>query len=143
MHVDIDPHRGIPAYRQLVDQIRLQIAGGQLTPGAELPSTRAMALRLGINPMTVSKAYGLLEAEGLVQHRPGLPLTVSARSADALADDRERHLKEALQPVARVAVQLGIPTQRVSALLHDVMTDMRRQVDGPRTSRPSTNDSND
>lgn len=64
MHLVIDPHHGVPAYRQLVDQIRLQVASGTLAPGAELPSTRALAQLLGINPMTVSKAYGLLETEG-------------------------------------------------------------------------------
>jgi GntR family transcriptional regulator len=127
VHLVIDPHRGVPAYRQLVDQIRLQVASGTLAPGAELPSTRALAQRLGINPMTVSKAYGLLETEGVLRHRPGLPLTVSPRPAAALEDDRERHLRDALLMGAQAAVQLGISTSRAVALLREAIADMRRQ----------------
>ena len=49
-----------------------------LAAGEEIPSTRALSLKLGVNPMTVSKAYGLLEEERLIEHRPGLPLVVRA-----------------------------------------------------------------
>ena len=50
-----------PIYRQLVEQVRRLVAGGQLAPGDALPSVREVALQLAVNPMTVSKAYGLLE----------------------------------------------------------------------------------
>jgi len=45
-----------PIYRQLVDQVRRLVAGGQLAPGAALPSVREVAQQLTVNPMTVSKA---------------------------------------------------------------------------------------
>ena len=57
-----------PIYRQIVDQVRREVVGGKLKPGDELPSVRSVALQHAINPMTVSKAYGLLEAEGLLAH---------------------------------------------------------------------------
>lgn len=52
-----------PIYRQLVDQVRRMAAGGQLAPGDALPSVRETALQLAVNPMTVAKAYGLLELD--------------------------------------------------------------------------------
>ena len=58
----LHPGSGIPIYRQLVDQVRRLIAGGQLPPGAELPSVRDLAVQYAVNPMTISKAYSLLEA---------------------------------------------------------------------------------
>jgi DNA-binding transcriptional MocR family regulator len=61
MLIVVDPHSGVPVYRQLMDQIRFHIASGLLKPGDELPSTRALSTELGVNPMTVSKAYSFLE----------------------------------------------------------------------------------
>ena len=57
---------GEPIYRQLVDQVRRLVAGGQLAAGDELPSVRETAQALAINPMTVSKAYSLLETAGML-----------------------------------------------------------------------------
>jgi GntR family transcriptional regulator len=48
-------------------------------PGAELPSVRELALRHAVNPMTISRAYGLLEAEGLLERHRGKPMTVAAQ----------------------------------------------------------------
>ena len=62
----LQPVSGVPIYRQLVEQIRRLIAGGQLAPGTELPSVREVAQSHAVNPMTISKAYALLEAEGLL-----------------------------------------------------------------------------
>ena len=130
MHLTIDAHSGLPTYRQLVDQIRFHVTSGVLAPGAELPSTRALAQQLGINPMTVSKAYGLLEAEGVLQHRPGLPLTVSAQSAHVLDVAREEQLRAALQPAAQAAVQLGVSATHAATVLRELMTDLRRRQVG-------------
>jgi GntR family transcriptional regulator len=136
MHLVIDAHCGLPTYRQLVDQIRLHVTSGALPPGSELPSTRVLAQQLGINPMTVSKAYGLLEAEGVLQHRPGLALTVLAQSAEALEAAREAQLMAALHPAAQAAVQLGVSASRAMALLREEMTDLRRRQVGPVPTAP-------
>ena len=67
---------GTPIYRQIVDQTCQLVASGQLPPGELLPSVRAVAAELGINPMTVSKAYTLLERDGIVARRRGLGMVV-------------------------------------------------------------------
>ncbi|MDP3222536.1 MAG: GntR family transcriptional regulator, partial [Rubrivivax sp.] len=73
----INPGATEPIYRQLVEQMRRRIAGGQLRAGAEIPSVRELAEALAVNPMTVSKAFSLLEAEGLLERRRGLPMVVA------------------------------------------------------------------
>jgi GntR family transcriptional regulator len=124
MVIRIDPHSGIPAYRQIVDQIRREIASGRLTADAELPSTRALSERLGINPMTVSKAYSQLVDEGVVLHRPGLPLQVRERSADAMERDREQQLRAMLEPAARAARQLGVSAARATAVFRETLAEV-------------------
>ena len=52
---DIQPQLATPIYRQVVEQVQRLVAGGQLRPGDELPSVRAVAERHAINPMTVSR----------------------------------------------------------------------------------------
>ena len=75
----LNPHSGVPIYRQLLDQVRRMVASGQLQPGAVLPSVRELALAHAVNPMTISKAYGLLEAEGLLERNRGKPMTVATQ----------------------------------------------------------------
>jgi GntR family transcriptional regulator len=75
----LDPHSGVPIYRQLQEQVRRLVASGQLKAGTPLPSVRDLALAHAVNPMTVSKAYSLLEAEGFLQRNRGRPMTVAAR----------------------------------------------------------------
>ena len=87
----VDRHNGVPAYRQIMDQIRFQIASGVLRPGDALASTRSLSAELGLNPMTVSKAYGYLEKEGVLERRPGLDADVEALlRADGIARELAR-----------------------------------------------------
>lgn len=76
----LNPHSGIPIYRQIVEQVRRMVASGQLQPGATLPSVRELAMSHAVNPMTVSKAYSMLEAAGLLERNRGKPMTVASQS---------------------------------------------------------------
>ena len=62
--------------RTMVDQVRRLTAAGRLAAGERLPSVRQLAEELAINPMTVSKAYNLLEQEGLLERRRGIGMVV-------------------------------------------------------------------
>lgn len=115
---DIQPQLATPIYRQVVEQVQRLVAGGQLGAGDELPSVRAVAERHAINPMTVSKAYSLLEAEGLLERRRGVGMVVAASAQPARkGQDRLALLEPALLALARQAHQLGItPAQAADAL---------------------------
>ena len=75
----LNPQSGTPIYRQLVDQVRRMVASGQLAAGAALPSVRELAIEHAVNPMTISKAYSLLESEGMLERQRGKPMTVAAQ----------------------------------------------------------------
>jgi GntR family transcriptional regulator len=120
--VVIDSHSGMPMYRQIVDQVRFQVASGMLAPGVELPSTRVLSQELGVNPMTVSKSYALLEAEGLLTRRPGLPLVVSEMPAEAARRERRTQLAVLLEPVAVAARQLGLAEDEAVEIFRHALT---------------------
>jgi GntR family transcriptional regulator len=121
MLIVVEKESGLPIYRQIVDQIRFQVDSGLLCAGEELPSTRALSQELGVNPMTVSKSFGLLEEEGLLVRRPGLQLVIAERSADDEQRGREAQLTALLEPVATAARQLGIGTEHAVLILREVM----------------------
>ena len=104
----VDPHSGIPVYRQIVEQIRFSVASGLLEPGEEIPSTRALSAKLGVNPMTVSKAFGLLEEDGVLERRPGRPHVVRERQQGTAHATRLEQLEQALRPVATKVRQLDL-----------------------------------
>ena len=60
-----------PIYGQIKDGLRRMIVSGALEPGEKLPSIRAMAVDLAINPNTIQRAYAELEAEGFIYSVPG------------------------------------------------------------------------
>lgn len=112
------PESGIPIYRQLIDQIRRLIAAGQLQAGAELPSVRDLAVEHAVNPMTISKAYALLEAEGLLIRNRGKPMTVAAtRRSQQPISQRLRQVEPQLVQLVSAAQQLDIPREDLIALL--------------------------
>jgi GntR family transcriptional regulator len=126
MLIAIDVHSGVPAYRQLVDQIRLQVAGGRLKPGDEIPSTRTLSAELSLNPMTISRAYAMLEEEGVLERRPGLPLVVRARTGATSATARSAQFAKAVRPVASMARQLGISGKDAGEILRRMIEDDER-----------------
>lgn len=55
-----------PIYIQIMDEIRLRIARGELSPGDKVPPVRDLALKAGVNPNTMQKALSELEREGVL-----------------------------------------------------------------------------
>ncbi|MGH9657897.1 MAG: GntR family transcriptional regulator, partial [Bryobacteraceae bacterium] len=73
-----DERSGQPLYRQLFEHVKDCIQGGRLAGGSRLPATRELAGLLGLNRATISAAYGLLEAEGLIRGHVGRGSFVTA-----------------------------------------------------------------
>jgi len=119
----LDPHQPEPIYRQLMAQIRRLIAAGQLTAGDELPSVRAFAAAHAVNPMTISKAFSLLEAEGILQRNRGAAMSVA--DSASVEDNRLNLLQPALERVANEAVQLGLTEHEVLAALRQTLKDQK------------------
>ncbi len=71
MPVSIDLRSDIPIYLQLVEQVRHQVANGELKPGDQLPTVRALASELRINFNTVSRAYRLLDEARIISTQQG------------------------------------------------------------------------
>jgi len=113
-----------PIYRQLVEQVRRLAAGGQLQPGDDMPSVREVAQALALNPMTVSKAYGLLEMDGLLVRRRGLGMVVAERATPSQPADRVELLRPTLERAALEARQLELDPKTVLNLFATLLKEV-------------------
>lgn len=110
----IQPTSPEPIYRQIVEQLRRLIAGGQIAPGELLPSVRDVAGFHAINPMTVSRAYGMAESEGLLERLRGKGMVVAqAHRSTQTQAQRLGLLEPQLQALARQTTELELPAEPV------------------------------
>lgn len=114
----LQPSSGVPIYRQLIDQVRRMVASGQLTPGMEFPSVREVAAEYTVNPTTISKAYSLLEAEGLLERHRGKPMTIATPrlNQNSLAQ-RLRQVEAQVEALVLAARQLDLQEADLTQLI--------------------------
>lgn len=112
-----------PIYRQLVEQVRRLVAAGQLAPGDAMPSVREIAQALALNPMTVSKAYGLLEMDGVLSRRRGLGMVVAESRGAGKPDERAALLRPTLERAAREARELELDAQAALDLFAAILNE--------------------
>jgi GntR family transcriptional regulator len=117
MLLDIDHHSGIPIYRQIMDQVRDQIMAGLLKEGEQLMAVRELAGQLKVNPMTVSKAYSAMEAEGILERRRGIGLFVATIHSDKKMQAKEAALETQLARAVTTAIQYDISREDAQQLL--------------------------
>ena len=123
MLIVVDPHSGVPVYRQLMDQIKFHIASGVLKSGEELPSTRSLSAELGVNPMTISKAYSFLEREDVIERRPGRPLVVKAVGSADLEDRRMDQVRQSLAGSVTAVRQLDVDPEEAVRLFERMLAE--------------------
>jgi len=104
---------GAPYYEQLVMQIKQQIVQGSLQPGDKLPSIRAMAAELHLNPNTVSKTYQLLESQRAVYTVKGRGTFVSESTTTTVNQGAIDTVQERLQNLLTEAQFLGVTEQQL------------------------------
>ena len=107
-----------PIYEQIKDGLRRMVVSGALAPDEKLPSVRALATQLSINPNTIQRSYNELEAEGLIYSVPGKGSFVSP---DRSADLRRRlELTEKFREIAAELRYLGVGQEELLALVKEV-----------------------
>ena len=117
MLIALHPSSGVPVYRQVLQQVRERILGGQLKRGEQLPSVRELSAMAGINPLTAAKVYQFLEAEGLVETRRGQGTFVAGEAKKLSAASRRAEIEPALRQLVAEAIHLGIERGELGRLV--------------------------
>jgi GntR family transcriptional regulator len=121
----LNPQSGVPIYRQILEQVRRMVASGQLHAGAELPSVRDLALAHAVNPMTISKAYSLLEAEGLLARNRGKPMTVVGPARGAARG--QTPLNKRLEQIDPLVDQIVLAARQLQLSEAELVKALRRR----------------
>jgi GntR family transcriptional regulator len=112
--INLDPADERPLYQQIVDEVRRGLVLGTVAPQDPLPSVRALAAELRVNPNTVQQAYRELERAGIIYSRRGQGTFV----ADPGAGERELLLRDVAERALRDARRYGIePHELAEAVL--------------------------
>jgi len=110
----VNPNSGVPIYRQIIAQVNRLVVSGYLKPGDELPSVRQTASFLEVNQMTISKAYSLLEATGVLERYRGKRMVVADNQKKTKKPEKRlEFLRPILMEAVKQATQLALPQEVV------------------------------
>jgi DNA-binding transcriptional regulator YhcF (GntR family) len=126
--------KGSPEYAQIVEQIRLAVARGELRPGDRLAPVRELADQLGVNPSTAARAYRELEQAGVIEtHGRRGTLVAQDRNAEGLRHERETRLRGLAERAVVEALAQGFTPDEIEAALGLQLAAWREQR-GPQAA---------
>ena len=111
----IDYKSGLPIFEQLYRSVVKLGAAGAFGESGQLPSVRAVARELGVNPNTVQKAYAMLEHDGVIYSLPGKGSFLA--KPEAVLEKRRNDALNRVREALREALECGVDRERLRALL--------------------------
>jgi GntR family transcriptional regulator len=126
----IDPSSSAPIYQQIAAQVRRAVAAGVYRAGEAIPSLRALALELTVNPNTVQRAFEELEREGLIQARKGLGMFVTENGAVSARSRSEAAVYAAFVQGIRAGQAANIPPEKIRGSFDKAWQDTHAEVRG-------------
>jgi len=122
MILRIDMTSDIPIYQQIRNQIVFAVAKGELKPGDDLPTVRQLAQDIGVNPMTVNKAYALLKEEGIIiiDRRHGAQISTANKNGLVFTRDFDEQLELLLAEARMKGASKQEVTSHILSLIESV-----------------------
>ena len=117
LEISIVTGSATPIYRQIADQICRGIVTGKLAAGEQMPSVRALAEMLVINPNTVARTYGELIQDCVIEPQQGKGVFIAQRRAVYTKTERLRRLEASLAAFVNDGVYLGFTPDELRAAL--------------------------
>lgn len=124
----LDLRSGVPAYRQIIDQVLGGIAAGTLRTGDQLPTVRQLAVDLAINPNTVVRAYRELEIREVLATQQGTGTFITGKKPPVDGLERQRRIGQLAGELLARAGAEGIQLSEIIAYLHDLQNDSQRRA---------------
>lgn len=126
-HFEIHPSSGVPIYRQMMEQILAMIASGIAKPGDQLPSVRELSSTLEVNMMTISKAYSLLERDGVLLRQRGVGMRIAEQTQTLTLSQRKAELKPLAMAYLSRGRQLGMTDTQLMEMIQNQIKELSRE----------------
>ena len=112
--ISINQQSKIPIFKQVIEEIKLKIASGELERGEQLPSVRELAVSLSLNPNTIMKSYKELEREGFVKTKMGKGVFVNENLSDLKINNLKKNiLFQKIDEMVKTAKMLNIDKKEI------------------------------
>lgn len=118
--IRIDPESPLPAIRQIVDALRVELVEGRLKPGDALPSVRRAAIDLGLHFNTVAEAYRQLAEEGWLELKHGRSARVANRQQPRATRQTVQGYRQRLRELVSQMRAAGVPEESIATELQQV-----------------------
>ncbi len=115
LNVAIGTGSKIPIYKQIGDQVRLAVVTGKLAVGDQLPSVRALAEELVVNPNTVAHAYADLTRDGMIESRAGRGVFIARKRKVFTSEESWRRLEPLIEAAIGEALALDFTHEELQA----------------------------
>ncbi len=116
---------GIPLYEQIITSVKTALFNGSLKAGEKLPSVRELAEFTGVNPNTISKAYGYLEREHIITTQKGKGCFISEniprKSDDILIDEAKEQLTKIIMDLYHLGIDRDGVIDMIQTLYDNIL----------------------
>ncbi len=132
MNLEIDFRSGIPIYLQVVERIKEHLASGQLKPGDQLPTVRALAADLRVNFNTIARAYRIMDEAGIISTQQGRGTYIlEAPSPETIGSIRVQALEDLTRRYIADAERLGGTPEQLKKILSEQVARWREMSSQP------------
>lgn len=134
--ISIAPGSNVSIYRQIIEQVCAAVFAGRIAEDEPLPSVRALAEQLLINPNTVGRAYGELVREGILESRPGRGMfVVPQRRRIYSGAERSRRMDQAITSLVSEGLMLGFDPEEIVERVEKKVRELNPSRGKPATTK--------
>ena len=132
--ITINTGSSTPIYRQITDQVRMAVASGKLNVTEQLPSVRALAEQLVVNPNTVARAYADLAREGLLESRAGRGVFIIQKRKVFSREEGRRKLEPQIDALIGHALAMDLTREELKEAFEKKLAQWKSQKGGSSVS---------
>ena len=122
IEIEVEFQSGIPLYEQIAHQVLELIDSGLLKPGDQLPTTRKLAVKLGVNFNTVARAYRMLDQGEIIstQHGRGT-FILEQNNKRKTKKQKAENIEDLTRFYIRKATYLGFKPEEIKSCFDDMV----------------------
>jgi len=122
MEIEIEFQSGVPLYEQIAHQVLELIEDGALNPGDQLPTTRELAVKLGVNFNTVARAYRMLDQGEIISTQHGRGTFILEQTDDkSKRKQKGENIEDLTKFYIRKATYLGFNPEEIRTCFEDLV----------------------
>ena len=127
MYLTIEHNSGVSVSAQIVAQVKYLVVSGQLQPGERIPSVRALATELKVNPTTVARIYRQLEAEEIICTQPGRGTFITQGRSSLTLTEKRRQILARVRDLVVESCRIGLDYGELKRLMESEIDRIERK----------------